>query len=374
MVNDKYRIVVLINSIKLGGAEKVVQTLVHSLADFHEIHLVTLEKQEFYEVDERIRVVNLSERTGDESNLSKLFYLIRHARELKKYVKSMQIDTVLSHLYRSNYVNVLAKLFGGGHHAQVVDHTLPNRLYGEGRSGRINLMLIKSLYRFADASVSVTKKVQDQLKSIAKLPQKAYIIHNPFDIDRIKKLASEEIVDLEFKPDFYYLVTVGRVNCIKRHDLIIEALNKLNNEKIYLIIIGKEEGVRVDDLVRMSNFENNIIWLGEKANPYKYIRHSDALVLASDSESFGNVLVESMICETPVISTDCGGPGEIIINGENGILVDTGDASQLAVAISGLLGDQEKSKKFVRNASKTLGEFSLGSITEQYRAVLGWRK
>jgi glycosyltransferase involved in cell wall biosynthesis len=59
----------------------------------------------------------------------------------------------------------------------------------------------------------------------------------------------------------------------------------------------------------------------------------DLLVLFSQHESFGRVLIEAMAMEKPVIASDCGGPGEIVINNQTGILLSTRDVSRLTDAI-----------------------------------------
>ncbi len=73
---------------------------------------------------------------------------------------------------------------------------------------------------------------------------------------------------------------------------------------------------------------------GFQANPYPWIRGADLLILCSDHEGLPNVLVESLICGTPVVSTDCpSGPREILASDFPESLVPRGDAAALANAI-----------------------------------------
>ncbi len=73
------------------------------------------------------------------------------------------------------------------------------------------------------------------------------------------------------------------------------------------------------------------MFLGQKENPYPYIYHADLLVLASDYEGFGRVIAESLICGTPVVSTDCpSGPRDILTDELATCLVQTDDEQALA--------------------------------------------
>lgn len=378
------KIVFLINSLKLGGAEKVLQTVVNELCNDYEVHLITIERHFFYNLNSNIKVHSLSSNGKKINKFLKILLIVKYAVKLNRYLRFNDIKIVQSHLFRSNYINIVAKLLGGNHSVQIVDHTLPNRLYKEGLSGKINLLLIKMLYKYADVSISVTNILQNQLDNIVKLPKKKFVIHNPFSVMEIRKKASEFIDDFDFIDDNFYLISVGRINSVKRYDLIIDALNIINNENLHFLLLGEEENVLVHDLLKRSSMKQNIHFLGKKLNPYSYMKHSNVLLLSSDSESFGNVIVESMICGIPVISSDCGGPREILaLNdgivkkmrddielAEFGVLFPCGSIDKLVLAINTLITDINLMNNYIIKGHERCNAFSIAKIVNQYKKVL----
>ena len=104
-------------------------------------------------------------------------------------------------------------------------------------------------------------------------------------------------------------------------------------------------------------------------NPLPYMRAADGFVLSSQSEGFGNVLVEAMGCGTPVLSTDCPyGPSDILADGKYGILVPPRDPEALA---SGLerLRDARNSWPSDR-LRKRAGAFSYSACADAYDRLL----
>ena len=80
--------------------------------------------------------------------------------------------------------------------------------------------------------------------------------------------------------------------------------------------------------------------------------------LASISEGFGNPILEAMACGCAVVSTDCGGPGDIIEDGRNGFLVEVGDAEAMVDKITLLYNDEQLRNRICANAVETVESYS----------------
>ena len=380
------KVTLFINSLTSGGAERVLSVIVTELvAQNIEVNLLCIEKDNAYVLPKEVQITYLSNLTNHDSSLKKLLYLPYLALKLKRYIKENQTTLVQSHIYRANFTNILAKLFGAKHQVQVVEVTSINNLKDGSFSKKINFVLIKLLYKYADLVVFKAQRMKEEfLKNIPKI-KKYTVINNPYDIQNISSLAEEKVEDFEFHQDKQYIVSVGRLSSEKRFITLVKVLKELDNN-IELILIGEgEEETNLKAYTHENKLEKRIHLLGKKENPFKYIKHSNLFVLASEGEGFPNVMVEAMICETPVISTDCiSGPREILapntdINfqlqtgielAHNGILYPVDNEENLKLAIETMLNDKAKQEKYIANAFEKSQEYALKKIIEKYKEVL----
>ncbi len=266
---------------------------------------------------------------------------------------------------------MLAKLLGANHKAQLVTAGRISRYKELGTIGKINLFLISILYAKADLLILKSLGMKKDMQNLFNFRNKHVVIHNPCDINKIEKLSKEKINNFEFCKNNKYLISVGRLIKLKRHNEIIEILPRLD-ENIELIILGSgEEKERLESLSKNLGLEARVHFLGQVKNPYKYLAKSDIFVSCSESEGFPNVLVEAMVCKVPVISSDClSGPREILGNNEFGLLFDVGNKKQLFNHINFLLANEDLKYEYIRKAKKRSYDFSLEKIIKKYKKVL----
>jgi glycosyltransferase involved in cell wall biosynthesis len=146
------------------------------------------------------------------------------------------------------------------------------------------------------------------------------------------------------KKDRPVFVTAGRLVEMKDHRTLLRAFAiHLGHRPSRLMVLGA--GPMLGELQALATslgISEHISFEGFVRNPLPYMRAADAFVLSSQSEGFGNVLVEAMGCGTPVISTDCPhGPADILGRGQYGILVPMRDPEALAPAFGRILDERD---------------------------------
>lgn len=368
-------ILILCASMQKGGTERVISLILKELSDNKnsKIHFIMMENGIEYDLPDSINPVVLS--NIKKNGMQKLLELPIVSLKLKKYIKENSIDTVMSFLYRPNYINILAKIFGSNHRSIINIRSTTSRYKNDGFFGRINLFLINILFDKADLIISNSKGVNEDLKSLMNITTNLKVIYNPIDMEYInsKKNICEDI-DFVFSEDKKYIISVGRLIPLKRNIDLIKAFFELqkNDERVELIFLG--DGILKNNLINECiklNIKEKIHFLGNVKNPFYYLNKCDLFVLNSQIEGFPNVLVEAMACGLPIVSSDCkSGPREILCNETCGILYPVGNEDILIKKIKYYLYNNVDLEKIKKNNLIRVKEFEIGKIINQFKKVL----
>ena len=141
-----------------------------------------------------------------------------------------------------------------------------------------------------------------------------------------------------------YILTVSRLSKFKNIDILIKAFSKINNKNYRLKIVGNGEEISsLKKLCQKLKIKNKVDFLTNVSDSeiISIFQKAKLFVLCSKNEPFGIVPVEAMACGTPVIADNSGGPGETVINGKTGILINNLDVNKLTNFINLLINNEK---------------------------------
>ena len=178
--------------------------------------------------------------------------------------------------------------------------------------------------RFCGRHDAIICQSQDMLNDLVAnyaLPhERTVLIHNPVDVERIRRLATEtcheNIPAFEEDSDSVQLIAAGRLVHQKGFDLLIEALALLRDTHICVTILGQGPlRAGLERLAGVKGVADRVRFAGFQANPYAWYARADAFVHSSRYEGFPNVILEALACGVPVIATPATGGTREILDG-----------------------------------------------------------
>lgn len=234
--------------------------------------------------------------------------------------------------------------------------------------------LMRMFYPLADGIIAVSSGVADDLSKAIDIPRKKIkVLYNPLDINFISKMSQNS-------PSHRWLLNkkqplilgIGRLDIAKNFTLLINAFSKITDQTdANLLILGEGDlRLELEQEIKKLQLSERCELMGYISNPYCYLKNADIFVLSSNVEGFSLVIVESLACNTPVISTDCpSGPNEILEDGKWGTLVPMNDVEILSVAMLEALRSPN-----TKNLQERAKEFDVKIVTQRYIDYLFNRK
>jgi glycosyltransferase involved in cell wall biosynthesis len=201
-------------------------------------------------------------------------------------------------------------------------------------------LLVSWALKRADLVRTVSQRLANFLELEFKIKaDKIYIVPVPLDIEALQKAPHN--FDLHDKyPGKFIFLTVGRLVKVKNIALQIQALAELKDEQVILLVVGDgPERNNLEKLAQELNLAKQVIFMGWQEQLADYFRTSDCLLLTSFSEGYGMVVAEAVLSQLPVIMTDVGCAGDLLVNNINGLVVPINDLEALLTAMKKMKED-----------------------------------
>lgn len=200
-----------------------------------------------------------------------------------------------------------------------------------------------------------------------------YVIHNGIPESRYRQWHPKIVQKLRMKLGISENdIVIGCISRLKRQEQIIRGLVPLNKPEVKVLFAGIRKG-QFDTLCADLDIKNTIIYAGEiepeiVLNYYKLLTIN---ILASITDGFGLVLLESMAMEIPVIATDFGGIRDVVQDGQNGLLFSDGDHFRLAECINLIIDNDQLRRSLISNGLLTISKFSMEQTIRNYESLFG---
>ena len=357
------KVVFFIDTMRRGGAERVMSILVNHFAKFndYEVYLVCLLDYKIeYVLNDNIKIIYISDKILGQSRniLTRIKSIKQKIKKSKEILDFINPDLIVSFLPSSCFLALLNK----GNRKVIISVRNDPRIEYKNLKNKI---LMRLLYPKADGAVFQTLEAADYFKNIIKCSNR--VIKNPLD----ERFMFNNLRENKEK----IIVTVGRLEEQKNQVLLIEAFKEfLDYEKDYQLLIygeGREKG-KLLSLVENLGLSNSVIFKGKVDDIQFEIKDATMFILTSNYEGMPNALIEAMALGLPCISTDCpcGGPREIITNMENGILIKVNDKKALVDNMIKISRSEKLQNKLSKNAVYVKKQFNQNIINEEWKEYI----
>lgn len=383
-MTDRRKLLLLIPNLNGGGAERVALQLQRHLDPrrFHTVVGVLSEHGEYADTvtPDRYHLAggrllrSLAERCPQDSIRKGFFHLPLMTSLVRAHrpdiVMTLMADMAIPFaaaraIFPGLRANIRWVIREANNTRRVVTEAIPNRVLRHFINAAI-----KRTYRAADLVVTSSEGVARGLVTNYGLQRgKIAVVANPIDIDAVRAAASARpAINIPER----FVVAAGRLTKQKGFDLLLRAFASSKWSSHHLVILGEgPQRANLEKLAAELSIGERLHLPGFVANPWSVFSRAELFCLSSRWEGFANVVIEAMVCGTPVLVAACPyGPGEIVRNGVNGVTVTANDWQALRMGIDRILDDRDAARMRAGVAREDMYVFEANRIADLYGNVL----
>jgi len=347
---EKFHFFHLLPSLAGGGAETVALTYHRALLkkNYKSTILLLRNKIDYDIEDVKDSVIVLSKRVH-----------ITYIKQLDEFILAKRIEKIASQ--SSGIPVIIASLeasYNVSKHIRrffvinVIQNSLQEKItrWETSNPGKAKRHLENFRMTLNNSNVIGSSKglISDLIDEMGIKPANCELIYNPIDIDDILIKSNAFIPEIKGK----YILHAARIHEQKRHDIMLKAY-ELVKTPIDLVFLTNEPD-ELQKLIGTHPKKNNIHVFGFQKNYFPWLKNASLFVLSSQREGLPTVLLNSLACKIPTVSTDCkSGPNEILTGELSNYLAEVNNPKSLAEKIDLAL------EKYPEIRSEYLTKFSL---------------
>jgi glycosyltransferase involved in cell wall biosynthesis len=368
----KKKLVFIWNNFLVGGTERVLLEILNNLdRSRFKVNIITIlgsgpMEPKFRKLEFPIFFVGPKKYSS--SLLFKVIWILSAPFILLRiivFLRKINPDVVITSLYQADILGIFSAWLSGVKRRIIIHHDVV-------RINPIIRWLKIRVLKKTNKIIAISNEVKIFLIEYFKVPaSKIEVIYNAIDFERF--LCFQKL-DQDWEPVFGI---IARLDKIKGHIYILEALKKIKSERVKLpafIFVGDGPERKNLEIFAEENGLTNIKFVGEVLEIGKYLKQMDVFVLPSLSEGLGISLIEALVAKKLIIASNTGGIKELIKHNKTGILVEPANVDDLYKAMKWVLKNKNEALK-LRIASfewinKNRHLFDIKDVSKRYSEYL----
>jgi L-malate glycosyltransferase len=223
----------------------------------------------------------------------------------------------------------------------------------------------------SDAITAVSQNLRDETYNTFRIEKNIEVIYNFVDVARFQRKPIDAFRKVIAPNGERILLHASNFRKIKRVQDVVKIFHNVSKEipsKLLFVGDGPERAT-AEELSRQLGICDDVRFVGKQEQIEDILAIADLFLLTSEYESFGLAALEAMAAGVPVISTNAGGLGEIMIEGVTGYMGNIGDVETMSAQALSILTNESTLQQFKKGAANHALTFDIHNVIPLYEKL-----